>query len=364
MLNYMEEAIKLAKKGVGYVSPNPMVGCVIVKNNRIIGKGWHKKYGDAHSEVNAINSATESIEGSEVYVTLEPCSHYGKTPPCAKALIEHNVKKVYVGCLDPNPLVSGNGVKMLRDAGIEVEVGVMEEECKNINPIFFKYITNNTPFVVMKSAITLDGKIASYTGDAQWVSNEKSRLFCQELRHNLKAIMVGINTVLIDNPRLTCRKKDGVNPIRIIVDSKLRIPIDANVLQITGNDRCIIATTNIKDLNKAKILEKKGVEILQCDSVDDQVDLKNLMDKLGKMKIDSILLEGGGTLNYSALKAGIVDYALTFISPKFIGGKNAKTSIEGTGFANMKDAIKLDKPNVTFFDEDILVYGGIKCLQE
>lgn len=360
----MEEAIKLAKKGVGYVSPNPMVGCVIVKNNRIIGKGWHKKYGDAHSEVNAINSATESIEGSEVYVTLEPCSHYGKTPPCAKALIEHNVKKVYVGCLDPNPLVSGNGVKMLRDAGIEVEVGVMEEECKNINPIFFKYITNNTPFVVMKSAITLDGKIASYTGDAQWVSNEKSRLFCQELRHNLKAIMVGINTVLIDNPRLTCRKKDGVNPIRIIVDSKLRIPTDANVLQITGNDRCIIATTNIKDLNKAKILEKKGVEILQCDSVDDQVDLKNLMDKLGKMKIDSILLEGGGTLNYSALKAGIVDYALTFISPKFIGGKNAKTSIEGTGFANMKDAIKLDKPNVTFFDEDILVYGGIKCLQE
>ena len=176
--------------------------------------------------------------------------------------------------------------------------------------------------------------------------------------------MVGINTVLIDNPRLTCRKKDGVNPIRIIVDSKLRIPLDANVLQITGNDRCIIATTNIKDLNKDKILEKKGVEILQCDSVDDQVDLKNLMDKLGKMKIDSILLEGGGTLNYSALKAGIVDYALTFISPKFIGGKNAKTSIEGTGFANMKDAIKLDKPNVTFFDEDILVYGGIKCLQE
>lgn len=360
----MEEAIKLAKKGAGYVSPNPMVGCVIVKNNKIIGSGWHKKYGEAHSEVNAINSATENIEGSEVYVTLEPCSHYGKTPPCAKALIEHKIKKVYVGCLDPNPLVSGNGVKMLRDAGIEVEIGVMEDECKKINPIFFKYIRSNTPFVVMKSAITLDGKIATYTGDSKWVSNEQSRQFCQELRHNLKAIMVGINTVLADNPHLTCRKKGGINPIRIIVDSKLRIPLDANVLKITNDDRCIIATTKNIDVDKSKLLEDKGIEILQCNSLNGQVDLKDLMKRLGEIKIDSILLEGGGTLNYSALEAGIVDYALTFISPKFIGGENAKTSVEGTGFANIKDAIKIENPNVTFFGEDILVYGGIKCLQE
>ncbi len=359
----MKEAIKLAKKGAGYVSPNPMVGCVIVKNDTIIGKGWHKKYGDAHSEVNAIHSASESIEGSEVYVTLEPCSHYGKTPPCAKALIEHNVKKVYVGCLDPNPLVAGKGVKMLRDAGIDVEVGVMEQECKDINPIFFKYITTHTPFVVMKSAVTLDGKIATYTGDSRWVTNEKSRLFCQELRHKLKAIMVGINTVMIDNPSLTCRIENGINPIRIIVDSNLRIPLQSKVLQLKNDDRCIIATVEITDTDKANKLRENGIEILECKSKNNEVDLIDLMKQLGKLKIDSILLEGGGTLNYSAIESGIVDYALTFISPKIVGGKTAKTSVEGTGIEHMSDAIKIENPKVKFFDEDILIYGGIKCSQ-
>lgn len=360
----MKEAIELAKKGAGFVSPNPMVGCVIVKNNKIIGSGWHKKYGEAHSEVNAINSACESIENSEVYVTLEPCSHYGKTPPCAKALIDHKVRKVYVGCLDPNPLVAGKGVQMLKDAGIEVETGVMEEECKAINPIFFKYITTQKPFVVMKSAVTLDGKIASYTGDSRWVTNEKSREFCQHLRHKLKAIMVGVNTIIVDNPRLNCRIENGINPIRIIVDSHLRIPVDANVLNLKDEDRCIIAVSEINDIKKADELREKGVEILVCNKKENRVDLEDLMTKLGEMKIDSILLEGGGTLNFSALKSNIVDYALTFISPKFIGGENAKTSVEGQGFSLMSNSIKVENPKTAFFDDDILIYGGIKCSQE
>lgn len=359
-MNYMKRAIELAKKGAGFVSPNPMVGAVIVKNGKIIGEGYHKKYGSNHAEVNAFLSATEDVSGAEMYVTLEPCSHYGHTPPCAKAIIDHNIKKVYIGSLDANPIVAGNGVKMLQNAGIEVETGVMEKECKAINPIFFKYIQSGLPYVVMKTAMTLDGKISAYTGDSKWVSNETSRQIVQKLRHNLKGIMVGINTVTADNPSLTCRIEGGVNPVRIIVDSRLRIPLDSNVLKLDNDDRCIIAS--IKNINIAKKsqLEAMGAEVIETNSENNCVNLKELMYELGKRKIDSILLEGGGTLNFSMLNCNLVDKALIFIAPKIIGGANAKTPVEGKGIPLMEEAIKLKNREIKEVDGDILIYGDLR----
>lgn len=359
-MNYMERAIELAKKGAGFVSPNPMVGAVIVKNGKIIGEGYHRKYGSNHAEVNAFLNAKEDVSGAEMYVTLEPCSHYGHTPPCAKAIIDHKISKVYIGSLDVNPLVAGNGVKMLRDAGIDVEVGVMEKECKAINPIFFKYIKTGLPYVLMKTAMTLDGKIAAYTGDSKWVSNETSRQLVQKLRHNLKGIMVGINTVIADDPSLTCRIDNGIDPVRIIVDSRLRIPLDSNVLKLNGNDRCIIATLKGADTNKKSQLETMGAEIIETNTKNNSVDLKELMYELGKRKIDSILLEGGGTLNFSMLNEGLIDKALFFISPKIIGGSDSKTPVEGKGIPLMKDAINLKNTEIKEIDGDILIYGDLR----
>ncbi|MDO4300168.1 MAG: bifunctional diaminohydroxyphosphoribosylaminopyrimidine deaminase/5-amino-6-(5-phosphoribosylamino)uracil reductase RibD [Clostridia bacterium] len=359
-MNYMERAIELAKKGAGFVSPNPMVGAVIVKDGRIIGEGFHEKYGSNHAEVNAFLNASEDVEGAEMYVTLEPCSHYGNTPPCAKAIVEHKIKKVYIGSLDTNPKVAGKGVEILKNGGVEVEVGIMEKECKAINPIFFKYIETGIPYVVMKSAMTLDGKISAYTGDSKWVTNEKSRYMVQELRHKLKAIMVGINTVITDNPKLTCRIENGINPIRIIVDSKLQIPLDAKVLKLKNKDRCIIAAAKGCDICKKSELQSMGAEIIETPSINNRVDLKYLMTKLGEMKIDSILLEGGGTLNFSMLQNNLVDKALFFIAPKIIGGDQSKTPVEGKGIAFMDDAIKLHNIEVKNIENDILIYGDVR----
>ncbi len=356
-MEFMERAIELAKKGEGYVSPNPLVGAVIVKNGRIIGEGRHKKYGTNHAEVNAFESAKEDTAGAEMYVTLEPCSHYGHTPPCAKAIIEHGIKKVYIGSDDPNPLVAGRGIKMLRDAGIEVVTGVMKKECDALNSIFFKYITTKLPYVVLKSAMTLDGKIASYTGDSKWVSNESSRLTVQHMRHALKGIMVGINTVLKDDPRLNCRIEDGVDPVKIIVDSRLRTPLEANVLK---GGECIIAAAEGCDNEKKKALEALGARVIVTRRYNGRVDLKELMKRLGELKIDSILLEGGGTLNYSMLENGLIDKAVFFIAPKLIGGRDAVTPIEGKGAELMKDAVMLKNISVKFIEGDILICGDLR----
>lgn len=360
LLNYMERAIELAKKGAGFVSPNPMVGAVIVKNDKIIGEGYHEKYGSNHAEVNAFLNAKESVEGAEMYVTLEPCSHYGHTPPCAISIVEHKIKKVYIGSLDTNPKVAGKGVEILKAGGVDVEIGVMEQECKAINPIFFKYIESRMPYVVMKSAMTLDGKISAYTGDSKWVTNEHSRHIVQELRHKLKAIMVGINTVITDNPNLNCRIENGINPIRIIVDSNLQIPFDANVLNVSNGDRCIIATTDNCDKYKKNQLLNMGIEIIETPSVNNRVELKSLMKSLGDMKIDSILLEGGGTLNFSMLSENLVDKALFFIAPKIIGGINAKTPVEGKGIAFMDNAIILKNIETKLIENDILICADVR----
>lgn len=354
----MKLAIELAKKGEGKVNPNPMVGAVIVKDGTIIGEGYHEKYGEGHAEVNAFKSLKEDPSGATMYVTLEPCSHYGKTPPCVDKIIQSKIKRVVIGMIDPNPLVSGNGVDKLKKAGIEVKVGVLEYKCKKLNEIFIKYILTKNPFVVLKTAMSLDGKIATRTGESKWITSEKSRLEVHNLRNKLSAIMVGVNTVIKDNPELTCRIENGNDPIRIIVDSTLKIPMDSKVLQ-NKDDKTIIATTKRANINSMQELLKKNIQVIIIEEKNGQVDLSELIKKLGELGIDSILLEGGSTLNYSALEENIVDKVMVYIAPKIIGGESSKTSVGGRGIDKLKDAFKLKYITTNIVDEDILVEGYI-----
>lgn len=362
-------ALKLAEKGIGKVNPNPLVGAVIVKNNRIIGQCYHMKYGENHAEVNAIESLKEDPSGATLYVTLEPCSHYGKTPPCTDRIIESKISKVVIGMLDPNPLVSGNGVKKLKEAGIKVVLGVLEEKCREINEVFIKYITKKRPFVVLKSAMSLDGKIATYTGESKYITGEKSREEVHKLRNKLSSIMVGVNTVIKDNPQLTCRLEGGHSPVRIVVDSTLRIPRKSKVISDKYKQNTIIATTVLAEKEKINYLQSLGVNVLIAKVKNNKVDLNDLMVKLSEIAIDSILLEGGAALNYSALEEGIVDKIKIFIAPKLIGGEESKTPIGGSGIDSLKDAFKVNNLTMKRTGEDILLEGYVegrsdKCLQE
>ncbi len=361
-IQYMKRALKLAEMGIGFTNPNPLVGAVIVKNGKVIGEGYHEVYGSHHAEINAFKNATEEVKGATMYVTLEPCSHYGKTPPCARAIVENGIKKVVIGLKDPNPLVSGKGIKILQDAGIEVVTGVLEEEGKKLNEVFLKYITTSTPFCVMKTAMTLDGKIAAYTGDSKWVTGEASRKYVHQLRHRLAGIMVGIGTVLVDDPMLTTRL-EGVNsrdPVRIIVDTSAKISLEAKVLNLSSNAKTIIATTEKANQDKIRELKEKGAEIIVTPLKNNSVDLTYLMKILGEMKIDGVLLEGGSRLNYSALEEGIVDKVNAFIAPKIIGGETSKTPVGGIGKEFMKDAITLKEIRVHHFGQDLMVEGYIE----
>ncbi len=357
---YMSRTLELAKGGWGRTNPNPLVGAVIVKDGVIIGEGFHEVLGCAHAEVAAFNNAKSDVTGGSMYVSLEPCSHYGRTPPCAKAIITAGIKEVFVAMTDPNPKVAGNGIRMLREAGIDVTVGVLEDEAKKLNEIFIKYITKRRPFVIMKSAMTLDGKIASSTGHSKWISGEDSRQYVHTIRDRVAAIMVGINTVMKDNPSLTtrleCGGKDGA---RIVVDSKGDIPMDSRVVNEESCAPLILATTSRIQPQKEKLLIDRGVQIIKADGAGGYVDLPLLMDELYKMELDSILLEGGGTLNASALEAGIVDKVMMFIAPKIIGGASAVTPVEGKGRALMEDAIKLKGIGVMRFGEDIMIEGYV-----
>lgn len=360
--HYMRRAIELAQKGEGYTKPNPLVGAVIVKDNKIIGEGYHQLYGGPHAEVNAFRNALEDVKGGKMYVTLEPCSHYGKTPPCALAIVENGIEEVVIGMKDPNPLVAGRGISILEEAGIKVTCGVLEEEVRELNEIFIKYITTKLPFVIMKTAMTLDGKIAAYTGDSKWITNELSRQYVHKIRNKVSAIMVGIGTVLADDPMLTTRleDKEGADPIRVIVDSSGRIPLEAKVLNIDSEAKTIIAVTEKASKEKIKMIEDKGAEVLIIPEKNNKVDLKYLMKKLGERDIDSILLEGGSTLNYSVLDEGIVDKVISFIAPKIIGGEKAKTPVGGEGREYMRDAIALKNIKVSTFGEDVVIEGRIK----
>lgn len=361
---YMQLAIALAAKGKGGVNPNPLVGAVIVKNDIVIAEGWHEICGQGHAEVNAFKDADQknlNVEGATMYVSLEPCSHYGKTPPCAVAIINRKIARVVVGQMDPNPIVAGRGIKMIKDAGIEVECGLFEEELKYQNRVFLNYVQHKLPWVLMKTAMTLDGKIASYTGDSRWVSCKESRLFVHELRNEFQAIMVGVDTVITDNPELTCRLEDrkGRNPIRIVLDSTCKIPLFARVLD-TSVARTIVATTNRADADKMQKLKDIGVEVIITKQKDKRVCLKDLMQRLGYLEIDGLLLEGGGSLNYSALEEGIVDEMMSIIAPKIIGGSDAKTPVGGKGIANMIDAITLTDVKYIQLGEDMMINGMIE----
>ena len=370
--NYMLQAIQLAKQGEGWTNPNPMVGAVIVKNGRIIGKGYHKKCGGLHAERNAIASLTESAEGATIYVTLEPCCHYGKTPPCTEAIIEQKIKRVVIGSRDPNPKVSGKGIKMLQEAGIEVIEDFMREECDRLNPVFFHYITTKTPYVVMKYAMTLDGKIATKTGASKWITGEAARAEVQHMRHRYMGIMAGIGTVIADDPMLNVRLEGWKSPIRILCDSGLRIPLDGQIVKSAGKYRTIVAYADSENTEaKRKRLHEMGVETICCPDENNQVDLKKLMKYLGEEGIDSILLEGGGTLNDSALRAGIVQEVQAFIAPKLFGGMNSKTPVEGIGVRFPSEAVKLKCTDICQIGEDIRITCQVcgkeqeeSCLQE
>lgn len=358
---FMRRAIELAKLGWGKTNPNPLVGAVVVKDGRIIAEGFHQQLGCPHAEVEAFNNAEEDVSGATLYVSLEPCSHYGRTPPCAQKIIDVGIKKVVMGMVDPNPKVSGRGIKMLRDAGIEVEVGMLGEEAIKLNEIFINYIVRRKPFVILKTAVTLDGKIATASGDSKWVTGEKARNHVHVIRDRVAAIMVGVNTVLKDNPSLTTRRSDreGTDPVRIVVDSGGKIPVDCNVINSDSKAGVILATTSRIEREKEEVLIDKGVRIIKADGSDGRVDLSLLMEELYRLEIDSILLEGGGILNSSAISTGIVNKVMFFIAPKIVGGEDAPTSVEGIGIGRMCEAIGVKDISIAKFGEDILLEGYI-----
>ena len=355
---YMKRALALAKKGAGFVSPNPMVGAVIVKNGEIIGEGYHEKYGELHAERNALKNCKESPKGATLYVTLEPCCHYGKTPPCTEAIIESGISRVVIGTLDVNPVVAGKGAKILADNGVRVEVGVLEKECRKLNRIFNKYMTSKLPYVVMKYAMTADGKIATVSGESRWITGDAARENVHRLRKNLSGIMVGVSTVIADDPSLNCRLKEpSKDPVRIICDSHLKTPLDSNVVKTARINQTIIATSS-EDSRRISEYEKSGCKVINIPQGSNGIDLNFLMRELGNMGIDSILLEGGGTINYSALESKIVDEIHIHMAPKIFGG-NSKSPVEGAGISDINRAIKLNPIDTKWYGNDLVIENEV-----
>lgn len=372
---YMKLALELAKKGLGRTSPNPAVGAVVVKDGEVVGKGFHRRAGEDHAEVVALKEAGEKAEGAELYVTLEPCSHYGKTPPCTQAIIASGIKKVYAAVLDPNPLVSGKGIKRLRECGIEVEVGLLHEEAWEINEAFFHYITKGRPFVALKMAMTLDGKIATRSRDSKWVTGEKAREFVHRLRNTYDAVLVGIGTVLADDPMLNVRleEKDVRDPVRLIVDGFLEIPEESRIVKTAQKQKTIIYTSRKAQREKVQTLEGLGVEVVEVGEEADSLPLEAVLLDLAQRGIMSVLVEGGSRINGYLWDRRLVDKVYWFIAPRICGGEKALSPIGGWGVERMEDAVYLQKTRVTRRGEDILIVGypGFtqvrreeECLQE
>lgn len=359
MLNdeyYMRFALQLAEKTVGQTGINPVVGCVIVKDGRIVGFGSHLQRGSHHAEVNALVMAGKEAEGATAYVTLEPCCHFGRTPPCADRLIAEKVSRVVVACADPNPLVAGAGIERLRGHGIRVDTGVLEREARELNEMFNKFIVERLPFVTLKSATTLDGKIAAKSGDSKWISGEASRARVHMLRHRHQAIMVGVDTVIADDPLLTARlEAEAIQPVRLVVDSRLRIPLDAKVVK-DRTTKTIVLTTNQASLEQMMRLNALGVEAIRCGD-GPRVDLRKAMAILSEREIGSVLLEGGGRLNGAMLEEGLVDKIVLFLAPKIVGGAEAPGAFAFAGFERMADAIQLDKLSVERIGDDCCITG-------
>jgi len=351
----MKRALTLARKGVGRTSPNPAVGCVILKDGTIVGEGWHRKAGEPHAEVNALQKAGEAARGADLYVTLEPCSHTGKTPPCCDALIRAGVKRVVVGMKDPNPLVNGAGVVRLKQAGIETVCGVLEEECRQINRAFIRHITTGFPFVTYKCAMTLDARTATVTGESRWISCETSRKYAHKMRAANDAIMVGVGTVIADNPELTVRHVKGRNPIRVIVDTTLRTPENANVIKGESAKTTIIATTE-SDPDLHLRYTSRGATVLLCEELDGRVSISDLLRKLGGIGIQSILLEGGSRLAGDMLKHSLIDECLIFIAPKILGS-DGFPPFALHGITSMADSFRLSFGHVAQIGEDLIIHA-------
>jgi diaminohydroxyphosphoribosylaminopyrimidine deaminase/5-amino-6-(5-phosphoribosylamino)uracil reductase len=354
---FMARALQLAELGRGKTSPNPLVGAVIVHNDRIVGEGYHRKAGTPHAEIHALRDAGEKANGAVMYVTLEPCCHHGRTPPCTKSIVEAGIAEVVVGMADPNPLVSGKGIKALKDAGIRVIEGVLEKDVRLQNESFIKYISTKCPFVTLKAAISLDGKVATRTGESRWITGEEARLWVHRMRAANDAIMVGIGTVLADDPLLTVRL-DGEyeQPLRVIVDSSLRIPETSMLVKTASEVPTVVAAVqgSYSEAKRAQ-LERAGLEVWDLPAIKGKVDLVTLMKELGKREITSLLLEGGSTLNASALEAGIIDKFVFFQAPLIIGGQDSPGVFGGMGCERLKDCLRLAQMSVQRVGEDLMI---------
>ena len=359
---YMWMAIELAKKGAGAVNPNPMVGAVVVKNGEVIGRGYHKFFGGPHAEVYALEEAGEKAEGATIYVTLEPCSHYGKTPPCAKKIIDMGIKKCFIGSSDPNPKVAGKGVAMLKEAGIEVVENVLKEECDEVNQFFFKYIKTKIPYLFVKCGITLDGKIALSNGISKWITNSIAREKVQYYRNKFMGIMVGINTVLTDNPSLTARIENGVNPFRIIVDPHLKINEDCKVMNNNEDEKTMIITSQKNlftedtenteiQIKQKRLSEENKVKFIFIDG--EKFSFKEMLEEIGKTGIDSILLEGGENLISLAFEENVIDGGEIFIANKILGDSRAKPFISGFAREKMEEAVQLTNVRNNIYGENV-----------
>lgn len=354
---FMRHALSLARRGLGSTSPNPVVGALVVKGDRIIGSGYHKRAGAPHAEVEAIAKAGNGTRGATLYVTLEPCHHYGRTPPCTKAILESGIRTVVVGIGDPNPHVEGGGAEFLRAQGVEVRCGVLEEKCARANEAYIKCVTQGKPFMIVKGALTLDGWIATRTGNSKWITNEKSRGFVHTLRKISDAIMVGVETVIADDPRLTpyLRKGPAPDPIRVIVDTNLRVPLTSRILTgETSTLTCIAAGSKVSTAQKKRV-EGLGARVISCKEKDGQVDLEDLLDRLAKMSVCSVLVEGGANLFTSIIGKRLVDKYYLFLAPKLLGGDNGVPFIRGEGCDIIKNCVELKLARVKRFDDDIMV---------
>lgn len=355
---YMRLALELAERGRGWTSPNPMVGAVIVKDGEIIGQGWHERCGQPHAERNALASCTASPRGAVMYVTLEPCCHHGRQPPCTDAILEAGISRVVVGSGDPNPLVAGKGLDILRRHGVSVEAGLLREECDALNQVFFHFIQTRRPYVVMKYAMTMDGKIATRTGASQWITGEAARRRVHQDRCRYSAIMAGVGTVLADNPLLTCRLEDGRNPVRVICDTHLRTPPNSQIVRTAKEVPTILAAGPMEPEHAAPY-EAAGCQVWSLPLRDGHTDLPALMERLGAEDIDSVLLEGGGTLNWAALESGVVQKVQAYIAPKLFGGGTAKSPVSGLGVEVPAQAVRLKNSVVTQIGEDFLIESEV-----
>jgi len=361
---FMRMALDLAVKGQGFTSPNPMVGAVVVRDGKVAGKGYHQAAGEAHAEVNAIDDAGPAAQDATLYVTLEPCNHTGRTPPCTQKIMHAGIRRVVVAMRDPNPDVCGGGIHYLKSRGLELDVGICEYEAGRLNEVFIKYVQTKRPFSILKCAATLDGRIATRTGDSGWVTNQESRKYVHRLRHAVDAIMVGVDTVIKDDPSLTTRLTDdgeikGVDPVRVILDTRLRIPETAKLLWLDSDSDTIIVTGPSVAEDKKAGVEKKGVKVMQGPVKDGLIDLNRLMDSLGAMGLTSLLIEGGSRVIASALAAGIVEKVIFFYAPKILGGDDGVPICRGPGPALMKECIQVNNIQVRRFGDDVMIEGYI-----